>query len=171
MKHINYSHNPNDNDKNTISSLVIARIGGFMEFIIIPHDLSHDPILAQRNQKRGRGNGNGFGHYAEGLPNLSSNIDQITAIFTSDHHNDLTALAVHRVCRSDINQDQGDSDRTDFVVCAVGTSKKVNIEGSSSDDNQCDDDNDGCGVAECLTLWGLAFKKEIICAWWHIHQC
>jgi hypothetical protein len=147
MKPINYSHHPNDNDndKNTTSSLVIARIGRFMEFIIIPHDLSHGTILAQRNQKRGSGSGNGLGHYAEGLPNLSSNIDQITAIFTSDHHNELTALAVHGVCRSDINQDQGDSDRIDFVVCAVGTSKKVNIEGSSSDDNQRDDDdNDGC---------------------------
>jgi hypothetical protein len=116
MKNINYSHDPNDNDndKNTISSLVIARIGGFMELIIIPHDLSHGPILAKRNQKQGRGNG--LGHCAEVLPNLSSNIDQIIAIFTSDHHNDLTDLAVHRVNKSDTNQDQGDSDRYGYFV-------------------------------------------------------
>ena len=161
----------------TVTSLVIARMGGFIECISLPNELCRGPVLAPRTPKKhtsassSSSSSSSIMHYAQGLPNLSlDNELPPTAISTKEYHDDITATTAYKVC----NDDPRDNTQLfDYVMCTVGTSTCEQMLYSSNHGNVDDDDDDALQVQktrECLTLWGLKFSSQTANTSHHVVQ-
>jgi hypothetical protein len=72
-----------------VTTLAISRLGGYIEFIIMPELAKH---RAAKRKKRGRPDE----HYAANLPNISYSDTSMTALTTADYHVDVLCLESFR---------------------------------------------------------------------------
>ncbi|GFH58809.1 kinetoplast-associated protein-like protein [Chaetoceros tenuissimus] len=130
--------------------LAVSRLGGFVEFIIMPSNVCQGPIIAPRKKLR-----SGQGHYASGLPNISG--DQSLPhcwIPTDQVHWDITAMAVTKidVDENQINDNTSSRDYppVDYVVCTSGISSS-NPEDDNMENNE--ENMDNALNNESVALW------------------
>jgi chemotaxis protein histidine kinase CheA len=132
---------PSEMENNTV--LVVGRLGGYLEFIVIPSDVCQGPVLRPRQQKL-----RGFGHYASHLPNICEDRRLSHGWWsTSEVQSDITSMAVLKKKKK--NTKQGlhmDNLSTEYILCTSGMSTASSLESVDG----CESSRLGC---ECLALW------------------
>lgn len=116
-------------DRAPAATLVVARLGGFLELVPLPPQMWYGPEL-QRKQRSKTAKRKHGEHYAVGkLPDLASNQSNgITALTTTDYHTDVMGLEAFRTSvdpnDSSVEWDQAaypNGPPAEYVLAAYGT--------------------------------------------------
>eukprot|EP00979_Chaetoceros_neogracilis_P005051 scaffold864_cov246-Chaetoceros_neogracile.AAC.1 len=135
--------------------LAISRLGGYLEFIVLPNEVSQGPIIAPM-KRRVRGQG----HYAAGLPNISGDRDLRHGwLPTTEAHVDITAMTA---LRTHVSEDtvwdetlRPDAPPAEYIICTCGISREIVKD--DEDSNKASKNIDG---VETLALWRFTILQE-----------
>ena len=102
-----------------VTTLAVSRLGGYIEFIIVPHPLHKKHPTKKRRRSTE--------HYAADLHNLSFSNTGMTALTTADYHVDILCLEAYRTkVGSDTEWDTDAFPKTppaEYVLAASGGTK------------------------------------------------
>jgi hypothetical protein len=152
--------------------LAIGRLGGYLEFIVLPNELCQGPILAPKSLKAGKGARQGD-HYAVGLPNISDDGRlKHTWVPTVDYHTDIMAMSVSRTrVEDDCIWDESkfpDSPPAEYIICITGFSNSVMRSKDDGSDPDGHDNKDHVRHVdapvdcECISLWGFTLLQDSV---------
>ena len=152
--------------------LTVARLGGYLEFIVVPNDLCQGPILAPNPKSKGKGRRGEQEHYAAGLPNVSADGRlNHTWVPTLDHHTDIMAMNVVKTNVSeDCTWDETafpDAPPAEYIICTTGFSNttlqhemaEIQTQVTSGDNDRKLADNPKAN-SNSITLWGFTLLQE-----------
>ena len=143
--------------------LAVSRLGGYLEFVVIPTEVCQGPIITSNNKKRVRGQG----HYAASMPNISGDKNlRHCWLPTAEAHADITAMAA---LRTHVGDDSGwdetlhpNAPPAAYVICTSGVSSAPNGVDKDSTNAANDNDNDNDSCQETLALWRLTVLQQSI---------